>query len=136
MQRSRYTHIVKPVFSYSQESTTGSLPYSPQVYNIIFTSGKPVPIIIRHSPWTTVRLVLNKVASENITDLFPSDWHPRPIMTTEDEKHYKVITELMTRMFQQCGYLQEENIIELENYQDFLKTYNTMYSWEIYLSHK
>ena len=82
----------------------------------------PGDMVIRHSPWTTVRLVLNKVASENITDLFPSDWHPRPIMTTEDEKHYKVITELMTHMFQQCGYLQEENIIELENYQDFLKT--------------
>ena len=31
------------------------------------------------------------------------------------------MTELMSHMFQQCGYLQEENIIELENYQDFLK---------------
>ena len=49
-------------------------------------------------------------------------WHPRPIMSTDDEKQYKVMTELMTHMFQQCGYLQEENIIELENYQDFLKT--------------
>ena len=42
-------------------------------------------------------------------------------MSTEDEKQYKVMTELMTHMFQQCGYLQEENTIELENYQDFLK---------------
>ena len=82
----------------------------------------PGDMVIRYSPWTTVRLVLNKVASENITDLFPSDWHPRPIMSTDDEKQYKVITELMTHMFQQCGYLQEENIIELDNYQDFLKT--------------
>ena len=81
----------------------------------------PGDMVIRHSPWTTMRLVLNKVASENITDLFPSDWHPRPIMSTDDEKQYKVMTELMSHMFQQCGYLQEENIIELENYQEFLK---------------
>ena len=82
----------------------------------------PGDMVIRHSPWTTVRLVLNKVASENITELFPSDWHPRPMMSTDEEKQYKVITELMTHLFQQCGYLQEENIIELDNYQDFLKT--------------
>ena len=68
-----------------------------------------------------MRLVLNKVASENITDLFPSDWHPRPIMSTVQEKQYKVLTELMTHMFQQCGYLPEENIIEMDNYQDFLR---------------
>ena len=62
----------------------------------------PGDIVIKHSLWTTPRLVLNKVASENITDLFPSDWHPRPIMSTDDEKQYKVLTELMTHMFQQC----------------------------------
>ena len=82
----------------------------------------PGDMVIRHSPWATVRLVLNKVASENITELFPSDWHPRPMMSTDEEKQYKVITELMTHLFQKCGYLQEENIIELDNYQDFLKT--------------
>ena len=82
----------------------------------------PRDMVIRHSPWTTVRLVLNKVASENITELFPSDWHPRPMMSTDEEKQYKVITEVMTHLFQQCGYLQEENIIELDNNQDFLKT--------------
>ena len=81
----------------------------------------PHDMVIKYSPWTTVRLVLNKVASENITELFPSDWHPRPTMSTDDEKQYKVLTELMTHMFQQCGYLQEENIIELSNYQDFLR---------------
>ena len=80
----------------------------------------PGGMVIRHSPWTTTRMVLNKVASENITDLFPSDWHPRPMMSTEEEKEYKVMTELMTHMFQQCGYLPEENIIELDNYRDFL----------------
>ena len=81
----------------------------------------PHDMVIKYSPWTTVRLVLNKVASENITELFPSDWHPRPTLSTDDEKEYKVLTELMTHMFQQCGYLQEENIIELSNYQDFLR---------------
>ena len=81
----------------------------------------PHDMVIKYSPWTTVRLVLNKVASENITELFPSDWHPRPTMSTDDEKQYKVLTELMTHMFQQCGYLPEENIIELSNYQDFLR---------------
>ena len=78
-------------------------------------------MVIKYSPWTTMRLVLNKVASENITELFPSDWHPRPTMSTDDEKQYKVLTELMTHVFQHCGYLQEENIIELSNYQDFLR---------------
>ena len=81
----------------------------------------PHDMVIKYSPWTTVRLVLNKVASENITELFPSDWHPRPTMTTDDEKEFQVLKEMMTHMFQQCGYLQEENIIELSNYQDFLR---------------
>ena len=82
----------------------------------------PGEMVISHSPWTTVRLVLNKVASDNITELFPSDWHPRPKMSTNEEKQYKVLVELMTHLFQQCGYLPEENIIELDNYNDFLKT--------------
>ena len=80
----------------------------------------PGDIVIKHSLWTTLRLVLNKVASENITDLIIR-WHSRPILSTEQEKQYKVLTELMTHMFQQCGYLPEENIIEMDNYQDFLK---------------
>ena len=49
----------------------------------------PHDMVIKYSPWTTVRLVLNKVASENITELFPSNWHPRPTMTTDDEKEYQ-----------------------------------------------
>ena len=81
----------------------------------------PQDMVIKYSPWTTVRMVLNKVASENITELFPSDWHPRPTMTTDDEKEFQVLKEVMTNMFQQCGYLKEENIIELSNYQDFLR---------------
>ena len=80
----------------------------------------PGDMVIKHIPWTTMRLVLNKVASENITDLFPSDWHPRPTMYTVQEKHYKVLTELMTHMFQQCSDIHEEKIIEMDNYEYFL----------------
>ena len=57
----------------------------------------PGHIVIKHSLWTTMRLVLNKVASENIPDLFPSDWQPRTIMSTEQEKQYKVLTEVDDR---------------------------------------
>ena len=38
MQRSRYTHTVKQVFPYSQESTTGSLPYLSLAYNTPYLS--------------------------------------------------------------------------------------------------
>ena len=81
----------------------------------------PGDMVIKHSLWTTLRLVLNKVASDNITDLSSLDWHPRPILSTEQQKQYKVLTELITHMFQQCGYLPEENITEIDNYLDFLK---------------
>ena len=81
----------------------------------------PGDIVIKHSIWTTMRLVLNQVTSENITDLFPSDWHPRPIMSTEQEKQDKVLTEVMTEMFHQCGLLSEAEVIEIDHYQNFLK---------------
>ena len=81
----------------------------------------PGNMLIKHSLWTTLRLVLNKVASENITELFPSDGQPRPSISTEQEKQYKVLTEVMTEMFHQCGLLGEAEIIELDNYEDFLK---------------
>ena len=42
---------------------------------------KPGDMVSKHSLWTTLRLVLNKVASENITELFPSDGQPRPSMS-------------------------------------------------------
>ena len=37
----------------------------------------PSMLVIRRSPWTNMRLILNKVASDNIADLFPSDWAPK-----------------------------------------------------------
>ena len=82
---------------------------------------KPGDMVNKHSLWTTLRLVLNKVASENSTELFPSDGQPRPSMSTEQQKQYKVLTEVMTEMFHQCGFLSEAEVIELDNYEDFLK---------------
>ena len=34
-------------------------------------------LVIRQSPWTNMRLILNKVASDNRADLFPCDWAPK-----------------------------------------------------------
>ena len=81
----------------------------------------PGSMLMKHSLWTTLRLVLNKVASENMIDLFPSDGQPRPSISTEQEKQYKILTEVMTEMFHQCGFLQEDEVTELDNYEDFLK---------------
>ena len=69
---------------------------------------------------TNMILVLNKVAADNITNLFP-DWHPKPPISNVQEKHFKVLTEIMTEMFLQCGLLIEADIIEMDDYQDFLK---------------
>ena len=48
------------------------------------------------SPWTNMRLGLNKVAADNITDLFSTDWHPKLPPSNVQEKHFKVLTEIMT----------------------------------------
>ena len=47
--------------------------------------------------------------------------NPNPHYPTIQEKHFKVLTEVMTEMFIQCGLVIEENFIEMDNYQDFLK---------------
>ena len=56
-------------------------------------------LVIRRSPWTNMRLILNKVASDNIADLFPSDLAPKPCFSDIQEKHFKVLSEVMTAMF-------------------------------------
>ena len=89
-------------------------------YNII-EKWNPAVMVLKHSPWIKMRLVLNKVAADNISDLFPIDWHPRPLPSNVQEKHFKVLTEVMTEMFLQCGLLIEADIIEMDNYQYFLK---------------
>ena len=81
----------------------------------------PTTMALKHSPWTNMRLVLNKVAADNIIYLFPTDWHPKPPLSNVQEKHFKVLTEIMTEMFLQCGLLIEADIIEMDYYQDFLK---------------
>ena len=68
-----------------------------------------------------MRLVLSKVAADNISDLFPTGWHTKPLPYDVQEKHFKVLTEIMTGMFLQCGLLKEADIIEMDNYKDFLK---------------
>ena len=85
------------------------------------TQWHPLTMVLKHSPWPNMRLMLNQVAADNITDLFPTDWQPRPTVSSVQEKHYKVLTEVMTDMFLQYGLLTEADIIEMDNYQDFLE---------------
>ena len=59
----------------------------------------PSMLVIRRSPWTNMRLILNKVAADNTADLFPNDWAPKPCFSDIQEKHYKVLSEVMTEMF-------------------------------------
>ena len=67
----------------------------------------PTMLVIRRSPWTNMRLILNKIASNNIADLFPSDWAPKPCFSELQEKHFKILSEVMTAMIYQCGILQD-----------------------------
>ena len=34
----------------------------------------PVDMVLKYSPWTSMQLILNQVADDNISDLFPTDW--------------------------------------------------------------
>ena len=81
----------------------------------------PTTMVLKHSPWTNMRLVLKKVTADNVSDLFPTDWYPKPPPSNVQEKHFKVLAEIMTEMFLQCRLLFEADIIEMDNYQDFLK---------------
>ena len=65
----------------------------------------PTMLVIRRSPWTNMRLILNKIASDKIVHLFPSDWAPKPCFSDLQEKHFKIMTEVKTAMFHQCGIL-------------------------------
>ena len=81
----------------------------------------PSMLVIRRSPWTNMRLILNKVAADNIADLFPNDWAPKPCFSDIQEKHYKVLSEVMTEMFYQCGILQDYDVLAIQGYEQFLK---------------
>ena len=78
-------------------------------------------LVIRRSPWTNMRLILNKVASDNIADLFPSDWTPKPCFSELQEKHFKILSGVMTAMFYQCGILQDYDVLAIHGYEQFLK---------------
>ena len=68
-----------------------------------------------------MRLMLNLVAEDNITDLFPNDWQPVSTQSTTQQIHFQVLTEVMTELFLHCGLVNDEWVIEVTNYQDFLK---------------
>ena len=81
----------------------------------------PSDTVLRYSPWTSMRLMLNLVAEDIITDLFPNDWQPVSSQSTTQQKHFQVLTEVMTELFLHCGLVNDEWVIEVTNYQDFLK---------------
>ena len=81
----------------------------------------PSMLVIRRSPWTNMRLILNKVASDNIADLLPSDLAPKPCFSDIQEKHFEVLSEVMTAMFFQCGILQDYYVLAIQGYEQFLK---------------
>ena len=87
----------------------------------ILDQWNPSMLVIRRSPWTNMRLILNKVAADNIADLFPNDWAPKPCFSEIQEKHYKVLSEVMTEMFYQCGILQDYDVLAIQGYEQFLK---------------
>ena len=68
-----------------------------------------------------MQLMLNLVAEDNITDLFPNDWKPVSSQSTIQQKHFQVLAEVMTELFLHCGLVNDEWVIEVTNYQDFLK---------------
>ena len=81
----------------------------------------PTMLVIRRSPWTNMRLIINKITSDNIADLFPSDWAPKPCFSEIQEKHFKILSEVMTAMFYQCGILQDYDVLAVHGYEQFLK---------------
>ena len=44
--------------------------------------------VLRYSPWTCMRLMLNLVAEYNITDFFPNDLQPVSPQSTTQQKHF------------------------------------------------
>ena len=81
----------------------------------------PIDMVLRYSPWTSMQLMLNLVAEDNITDLFLNDWQPTSPQSTIQQKHFQALTEMMTKVFLHCGLVDDEWVIEVTNYQDFLK---------------
>ena len=81
----------------------------------------PVDTDLGYSSWASMRLMHDLVTEDNITDLFPNDWQPISSQSTIQQKHFQVLTEVMTKLFLHCGLVNDEWVIEVTNYQDFLK---------------
>ena len=89
----------------------------------------PSMLVIRRSPWTNMRLILNKVASDNTADLFPSDWTLKPCFSDILEKHFKVLSEVMTAMFYQCGILQDYDVLAIQRYEQIPQSSPSPYGY-------
>ena len=94
-----------------------------QLHSSLLERWNPSDTVLRYSPWTSMRLMLNLVAEDNITDLLPNDWQPVSPQSTTQQKHFQVLTEVMTEIFLHSGLVNDEWVIEVTNYQDFLKFY-------------
>ena len=91
-----------------------------QLDSYLLERWNPSETVLRYSPWACMRMMLNLVAEDNITDLFPNDWQPVSPQSTTQQKHFQVLTEVMTELFLHCGLANDEWVIEVTNYQDFL----------------
>ena len=78
-------------------------------------------MVLKYSPWTSMQLMLNLVTEDNITDLFLTDWQSTSPQSTIQQKHFQILTEVMTEMFLHYGLVVDECVMEVTNYQDFLK---------------
>ena len=56
----------------------------------------PIDMVLKYSPWTSIHLMLNLVAEDDLTDLFLTDWQPTPPQSAIQQKHFQVLTEVMT----------------------------------------
>ena len=99
------------------KSTTQSFKMDPK----LLKQWNSTILVIRRCPWTNMRLILNKITSDNIADLFPSDWAPKPCFSEIQEKHFKILSEVMTAMFYQCGILQDYDVLAIDGYKQFVK---------------
>ena len=122
MQRSRYTHIAKQVFPYSQESTTSSLPYISLVYN---------PNLHTYH-WWRIRAFIPIIGGESdligsIFDVFSS----RLLRKSVNSDYFGVIIYNWWRKVRKIGYSLYKTLILLKvhmntpNIRDFRsKTYS------------
>ena len=110
-------HTYKDIKDLILQRTTQQLQLDPS----LLEKWNSIDMVLRYSPWTSMQLMLNLVTEDNITDLFLNDWQPTSPQSTIRQKHFQVLTEVMTEVFLHCGLVVDEHVIEVTNYQDFLK---------------